>query len=255
MLCNLSVILVRTRFPENIGMVARAMSNMGASELILVRPERWDYEKAVPLATAQGVCILDSLLVVDSLEEALKPFSLAIGATARTGGDRRETLSPEQAALACRAKVREGAKAALVLGSEDKGLTNEEVELCTDLVTIPTAVEHSSLNLAQAALILLYECLKADMALPFCTFEGQTKRQWAKGISGAGSRRITLEEEAHLFSTLQDTLEAIDHLPKDNPGWLMQPMRRLLRKSRLRRNEFDMLMGLFRQIRGKLGRS
>jgi len=257
MLHNLSVILVRTRFPENIGMVARAMANMGASSLILVQPERLDREKAAPLATPQGLALLDSARVESSLEMALNPFSVAFGTTARTGGWRTNVISPEKAAGEIRAIAREEGRAALVFGSEDWGLSNDEVEMCTRLVNIPTATEYASLNLAQAVLIMLYECMKADMALAFDarSAPGGTVggRGWSRPARDADSRRVILEEERLLLATLQEILTAVDHLPKDNPGWFMQPMRRFLRKSRLRRHEFDMLMGVCRQIRHKLG--
>ena len=249
MLHNLSVILVRTRFPENIGMVARAMANMGASSLILVQPERWapeglDREKAAPLATPQGLALLDSLTVEADLEAALAPFSVAFGTTARTGGWRKDLIAPEKAAGEARAIARAGGRAALVFGSEDKGLLNEEVEMCTRLVTIPTAAEHASLNLAQAVLVMLYECMKAEAA---------GGSNWSSPPQSHDSRRVTIEEERILLTALQESLTALDHLPKGNPGWFMQPMRGFLRKSRLRRHEFDMLMGICRQLRHKLG--
>lgn len=253
MLTNLCVILVRTRFPENIGMTARAMANMGASRLVLVQPERWDREKAAALATPQGLALLDSIELADSLEPIVASFSLAIGATARSGGWRNDLLSPEKAAGQARAAAREGGSVALVFGSEDKGLSNAEVEMCNRLVTIPTSTEHCSLNLAQAVLVLLYECMKADMALPFDAGNGQAGRDWTRPARSAGSRRATLEEERLLFSVLQETLQAIDHLPMDNTSWFMQPMRRFLRKNRLRKHEFDMFMGICRQMRNKLG--
>jgi len=255
MLDNLSVILVRTRFPENIGMVARAMANMGASSLILVQPERWDREKAAPLATSQGLALLDSAIVEPSLEMALAPFSVAFGTTARTGGWRTDVISPEKAAGEIRSLAREEGKVALVFGSEDRGLSNDEVEMCTRLVNIPTAMEHASLNLAQAVLIMLYECMKTDMAFDAQSTHGGTTGGcgWRRPTHNTDSRRVTLEEERLLLATLQRTLMIVEHLPKDNPGWFMQPMRRFLRKSRLHRHEFDMLMGVCRQIRHKLG--
>lgn len=252
MLHDLSIVLVRTRFPENIGMVARAMANMGATDLVLVNPERWDKEKAAPLATAQGLPILDGARVLPDLASALASCCLAVGATARTGGWRREMLAPERMATIVRRAVREGGKAALVFGSEDCGLTNAEVELCTELVNIPTIEGHSSLNLAQAALLLLYECSKT--ALSHDAAKGRPQG-WTRPARGAESRRATLEEERILFDVLQDTLLQIGHLPENNPGWFMQPMRRFLRKSRLRRHEFDMLMGICRQIRGTITRN
>ena len=261
MLHSLRVVLVRPRFPENIGMTARAMANMGASDLVLVNPERWEKEKAVPLATPQGAALLDAVTVEESLEAALAPCVAAFGTTARTGGWRRELLSPERAAREARAVTRQGGRAALVFGSEDRGLLNAEVEQCTRLVNIPTVTGNSSLNLAQAVLVLLYECVKADLALPFSPGRGagegtgeeagEEKRRWTRPASSADSRRATLDEESLLLRSLEEALLAIGHLPEDNPGWFMQPMRRFIRKSRLRRHEFDMIMGICRQMKRK----
>lgn len=247
MLHNLSIVLVRPRFPENIGMVARAMANMGASDLVLVEPERWEKDKALPLATPQGALILENARVEETLASALAPCVVAFGSTARTGGWRREVISPETAAREARGTARQGGRVALVFGSEDRGLLNAEVEQCSRIVNIPTVAEHSSLNLAQAVLVLLYECVKADLALPFAAKEAS--RTWTRPATSADSRRASLEEERLLLRSLESTLLSIGHLPEDNPGWFMQPMRRFIRKSRLRRHEFDMLMGICRQIR------
>lgn len=253
MLRGLSLVLVRTRFPENVGMTARAMANMGADNLVLVNPERWDKQKALPLATPQAEALLDSISLVPSLSEALSSCVAAYGATARAGGWRKELISPEKAARELRAVVRQGGRAALVFGSEDRGLENEDVELCTRLVHIPTAIGSSSLNLAQAALILLYECAKADRELPFAP-DAEAGRAWTRSSSREDSRRATLEEEALLMAKLQELLLRIDFLSGDNPSWFMRPMRRFLRKGRLRRHEFDMLMGVCRQMENALAR-
>lgn len=253
MLRNLSIILVRPRFPENIGMAARAMANMGAGELILVNPERWEKDKALPLATPQAQNLLDTLHVADSLSSALSSRVAAYGTTARTGGWRREVISPETAAKELRAIARQGEKAAIVFGSEDRGLENEDIELCTRLVNIPTALGHSSLNLAQAVLVMLYECAKADMALPFAPDE-KIRNGWTRAVAGHDSRRATLEEEAMLVGRLRELLVRVDFLAGDNASWFMRPMRRFLRKGRLRRHEFDMLMGICRQVEHALER-
>ena len=140
-----------------------------------------------------------------------------------------------------------------MFGPEDKGLDNSEIELCSNLVNIRTAVGNSSLNLAQAVLILLYECLKADQELPFKAAPA-SERGWTEPANRPESRRVTLEEENMLLAALKEQLIAIDHLPADNADWFMKTMRRFLRKKGLRRNEFDMFMGICRQIRNKIGK-
>ncbi len=238
----LRVVLVEPRFPENIGMAARACANMGVSDLVLVRPERFDLARALPLATAQGASLLETARLADSLAEALSGLTMAVGATARTGGWRKNPLSPEKAAREIGEAVGDGGRAALVFGPEDCGLSNEHIDLCTRLVTIPTARGGSSLNLAQAVLLLLYECFKV------CGEADSSRHNPRRGKSGAGSRTATLAEEALLFNSLQAGLQRLDVIPRENAAWFMQPLRRYLRRSGLRRHEFDFLMGVCRQI-------
>lgn len=236
-LAAITIVLVKTRFPENIGMVARACANMGATDIILVDPERWDIDKARPLATPKGEPLLDTIRVVDDLATALADHTLVWGTTARTGGWRRSILSPRKAAESIRLSLGEGERVAIVFGPEDRGLNNEEIELCGQLLTIPTEPSASSLNLAQAVLIVLYECFAAmqqfeDTPAPLPT-----------------ARRITHSEQELLFTTIKGTLLDIDYLPQTNPDYFLMPLRRFMGKGGLRRGDFDMLMGMCRQVR------
>lgn len=242
MLEDLHIVMVKTRFPENVGMAARACANMGAAHVVLVDPERWDREKARPLATAKGEPVLDDVRVTTSLSEALHEYALVVGTTARTGGWRRELLTPNSAAREIVDALSEGERVALVFGPEDRGLNNEEIEHCQRLVTIPTAPEASSLNVAQAVLLLLYECFTAST-----TDAGKTRR-----LPQPESRRITSEEQERLYALLRETLLFIDYLHGDNPDYFLMPFRRLLGRVGLRRHEYDALMGVCRQIRNKI---
>ena len=236
----ITVVLVRPKFPENIGMVARACANMGVHHLSLVDPERWNYDKAAPLATGKGLDILDDIRIYSSLREALTGHSHAFGATARTGGWRQDVMPPRKAATVMVQNLSDGGRMALVFGPEDRGLGNAEIELCTGLVTIPTAPDASSLNLAQAVLILLYECFTATLAHTYHPDRTPKGRKT--------SRQATLEEQELLFSTVQESLASIEFLPRDNPEWFMQPVRRFFRRAVLRRHEYDIFMGICRHI-------
>ncbi len=241
MLDSLRVVLVRTKFPENIGMVARACANMGCSDLVLVDPRGLDMEKALPLATVHARHILDSARVVDTLAEALADAHLAVGATARTGGWRKGVATPVAAGQAVAAELARGRRVALVFGSEDKGLENEEVMLCQQVVTIPTAGALTSLNLAQATLILLYECFRHG-------------REAAGMPVEPTERPATHAEQEALMSVIKTTLADIDFLKPENQDYWLLPMRRFLAKLDLRRSEFDMLMGICRQVRWAVGK-
>lgn len=233
---NLAVVLVRTKHPENIGSAARACSNMGISRLILVSPRNFDVDRALALATPAAGQVVHQALVLDSLEEALTPFNRVYGTCARTGGWRKSLLTPAQAAGEAVPLMREGGEAALVFGPEDKGLTNEETLICTRLVTIPTSRENSSLNLAQAVLVLAYEVFTESLETPFAP----------KGPPA--ERLCTHQEQETLMAALQKGLQAIGHLKPGDQDYWMLPVRRLLGRHPLRRNEFNLLMGICRQM-------
>ena len=244
---GLRVVLVNTRFPENVGMAVRACANMGCGDLVLAAPERWIPEKAAPLATPKGLPLLGRVAVVESLEDATADCHLIVGTTARTGGWRRALESPEQAAGEIAAALARGERAALVFGSEDRGLENAQIERCQRIVTIPTSGEASSLNLAQAVLLLLYECAKAARRLaaeqrgrPVADAEGEA----SPGITGAESER--------LMASLRDALLRLDAIHGGNPDYFLMPWRRLFARARLRRHEYDAFMGLCRQIRNRV---
>ena len=224
-------------------MAARACANMGVRDLVLVEPERWDYDKAAPLATGRGLDVLANIRLAASLPEALARHTLALGTTARTGGWRSGVLPPRKAAAKIAEHCREAegeASVALVFGPEDRGLENTETALCSHLVTIPTAPDASSLNLAQAVLLLLYECFTASLDHAFHPDRApKGKKQ---------SRPATLEEQERLFTALENTLTQIDFLPRENGEWFMQPLRRFFHRAVLRRHEFDLFMGICRQV-------
>ncbi|WP_029896305.1 RNA methyltransferase [Desulfohalovibrio reitneri] len=237
---NLSLILVRPRFPENIGSVARACLNFGCPRLALVAPENFDQDKARPLATAHAAHILDAAEIHPDLESALAGVHTAVAATARTGGWRKGILPPGEAASEAAATMASGGGAALVLGPEDAGLSNGELMVCTHLTTIPTAMEGRSLNLAQAALLLLWECFQA-----------------ARPASAAKEpgRLATVPEREALMRNIARSLRQLDVIKGGNDDYWLLPMRRFLTRFPLRRVEFDMLMGITRQVDWLAGRS
>lgn len=243
LLQGLEVVLVKTRFPENIGMAARACVNMGCPTLRLVDPERWDREKARPLATPKGQDILDSVEVHEDVAQAVAQSAVVFGTTARVGGWRQALLSPEQAAREVAAVLARGERVSLVFGPEDRGLNNEEITHCHRLVTIPTDPAASSLNLAQAVLLVSYACANAVRALQ----HGEKATHEAHG-----GKTATAAEQERLMESLKDMLLRLDYLHGDNPDYFLMPWRRLFSRAGLLRHEYDALMGLCRQVRHKI---
>src|SRR6185369_6408585 len=162
-----AVVLVRPREEGNVGSAARAMANMGLSEMILVEPAA----AFGPVATAFAVGarhVLESARRVPDLQTALAPFRRVVGTTSIR--DRRwevPLLTPRELPAALAADPPD-TPTALVFGPEVGGLTNEELALASAVVTIPCSPVQPTLNLAQAVLILTYELflVRGDEAAP-----------------------------------------------------------------------------------------
>jgi TrmH family RNA methyltransferase len=150
---KIRIVLCRPSHPGNIGSAARAMKTMGLSDLRLVAPERYPAKEDQWMAThAQDV--LQHAEVHAALEEAIADCAVAYALSARP----REWSPPvlDARAAAAQAAGIEG-KVAFVFGSEEAGLTNEEMLACQVLVHIPANPGFSSLNLAQAVQVVAYE--------------------------------------------------------------------------------------------------
>jgi tRNA/rRNA methyltransferase len=152
---QLAVVLVSPKTAGNIGAAARAMLNMGASDLRLVAP-RTDHLAGDALAMAVHASeVLRRARLYPTLREALADRDLSVGTTARHRADLPDPQHPAR----LRGLVRAAHAPALVFGPEESGLSNEDLQLCQAAVRIPTA-SYASLNLAQAVLLVTYEFLQ-----------------------------------------------------------------------------------------------
>ena len=156
---NVVIVLHDTRIPENIGAAARAAANMGVGQVILSAPRNFDMERVLKVATHSASGLVQAMEVCNTLPEALGAFNWVVGTTARLGGTRRVNASPADLAAKL-IPISSENRVAVLFGPEDRGLTNEDLQLCHDLVNIPTA-GFSSLNLAQAVMVMCYELFKA----------------------------------------------------------------------------------------------
>jgi tRNA/rRNA methyltransferase len=226
------VVLVRPQGPRNIGAVARALCNMGLSRLVLVAPQCDPRDEEVRWMARDGWPIAEKCSVADSLDEALKDFHLAVGTTARRGSRRGPFENPSRLAARLVQRPLEE-KIALVFGPEDRGLESEDLARCQEVVRIPTDEKFSSLNLAQAVLILAYELFQAEH--PVC--QKKKKNQAPLG----------LQEE--MFRDLEEVLSEIGYLNPQNPGHIMLDIRRMLGRAELTGRDVKILRGMVRQIR------
>ena len=152
--------LIDTTHPGNIGGAARAMKNMGLSQLCLVSPQ--GFPSAEATARASGAdAVLEGAVVCHTLDEAITGCGLVIGTSARRRSIEWPALSPRECAQTLLEHAAQST-VALLFGQERAGLTNDAVDQCRYLVKIPTQDEFASLNLASAVQIMVYEILLAS---------------------------------------------------------------------------------------------
>jgi tRNA (cytidine32/uridine32-2'-O)-methyltransferase len=227
------IVLVGTTHPGNIGAVARAMKNMGLSDLALVNPRHFPHDDAT--ARASGATdVLDAAKVVSSLSEALTDCVYVAGASARSRTINWPSMGPRDCAERMILESKQGVVAA-VFGRENSGLHNDDLDLCHTLLTIPTDPGFSSLNLAMAVQVLTYELRVAGMVDPGPGFDSEAPP-------------ATGEEMERFYTHLQQVLMDIQFLNPDNPRYLMRRMRRMFIRTRPDKNEANILRGFLTAI-------
>lgn len=160
------VVLVRTQGPRNAGGILRSVANFGPAELWFVAPDKPsllihpEFEQM-----SHGVeNIAERVVVVDTLHEALADCQRVVGFTARARGDRIRKVWHEYGSELQGPANGSSERLALVFGSEENGLTKEEIDLCEESVHIRTSTEHTSLNLALSVGIVLHDLFDAEAA-------------------------------------------------------------------------------------------
>ncbi len=227
---NVAIVLYRSRYPENIGAAARGMRNMGLERLVVVNPENCDLSRILKMATHGAMDVVENMQVYDDLEEALSAYSFVIGTTARLGGQRLVVQSSANFAKKL-APICVNNQVAILFGPEDRGLTNEDIRLCHRLVNISTA-ELSSLNLAQAVLIICYELRR------YRSSEGEV----------FVPRLANRHELDGMYAQLKDILVKISYIQPENPDYFMNSIRQFGTRLRLRAKEVSIIRGICRQI-------
>lgn len=230
---TIRIVLVGTTHPGNIGAVARAMKNMGQSDLVLVDPRHFPHEEAT--ARASGATdILDNANVVSTLAEALTDCVYVAGASARSRTINWPSMGPRDCAERMISERQHG-KVAAVFGPEKSGLSNDDLDLCHTLLTIPTDPGFSSLNLAMAVQILTYELRVASLLDEGPVFETEAPP-------------ASSEEMEHFYAHLEKVMKDIGFLDPDNPRHLMRRLRRLFIRTRPDKNEVNILRGILTAV-------
>ncbi|EAR10348.1 tRNA (cytosine(32)/uridine(32)-2'-O)-methyltransferase TrmJ [Reinekea blandensis] len=232
MLSNIRIVLIRTWHAGNIGATARAMKNMGLSNLVLVDPVDFPSDEATSRA-GQAVDLLEQANVVATLEEAIADCNLVIGTSARDRSIRLPALTAEACAeKACRES--DQGTVAIVFGRERMGLSNEEIQQCHFQLNIATNPEYPVLNLSQAVQLVAWEVFKvaSSETPPESDVEPYPRQR----------------ELEQFYQHLAKTSEATGFLNPAHPGQVMDHLRALFRRARPTRKELSILRGFLSSI-------
>ncbi|HTY25394.1 MAG TPA: RNA methyltransferase [Desulfomonilaceae bacterium] len=230
---NIHVILVGITHAGNIGAIARVMKNMGLHKLTLVSSTSCGPESEA-LAMASGAYeVVEQAQRIDDLRTALEQTIMAVGTSGRLGGKRTNAGTPAEVIpmLVERALV---GPVACVFGRESKGLTNEELKLCTHHMIIPTDAHFASMNIAHAAAVTAYEIFKIT-SMPV-------------GFQARKTRPASVKSREDMFQHIEDVLTQAGFLDRSNPLRMMRDIRRIFNSAGMDDRDVKIVRGLFRKI-------
>lgn len=227
---NIRIVLVSPLYGGNVGSVCRAMMNMGLSQLVIAAPRTLDMKEANMMA-CHSASILEGRKEYPTLAEAVADCGRIVGTSAREGLYRQQAVQPRDIAHAL-LKTAEHGPVAMVFGREDKGLLNEEIALCTDIIQIPTGTQFTSLNLSQAVMVCAYELFLATAS-------------YEPPVENSPDAPSVLRER--MFASWRETLLGIGFMSQEKADHMMLGLRRVLSRGKLTVNDAKIMTGIARQ--------
>lgn len=235
MFSNIIIVLYEPKDPINIGATLRAMKNMGFARLRIVEPaanDLWRISIAAPRSDQE----IRAIERFPSLTEALHDSHYTVGLTARARRAKFTVQYPREAAQELLNRATQG-NVALVFGREDSGLPNSALTLCQNYITIPTNPAYSSLNLAQAVLIMVYELFLAAQQVPLAIPEAK------RNFPPADHRQLE-----GMYQQIETTLWRIEFIKTPSSRGIMRSLRDILGRTGLDEREVRIVRGIFHEM-------
>ena len=232
-LARFVVVLYQPQDLVNIALVVRAMKNMGLTRLRLVSPAIFNAYRVTGIAHDTHE-IVDAVEQFDEFDDAVADVVRVVAMTARRRASRQVWSEPDTGAEKLVARSADG-DIALVFGREDRGLPNEILDRCHEAVCIPTDPEHPSLNLGQAAMVVLYEvrlAVRKSFDLDERDLSGKTRDQ---------APAATAAELQEFFGVWEKAMDALGMFRGIEPTTKMRSYRRILKRSEPDRRELRLL--------------
>jgi len=229
------IVMVRPQLGENIGMAARAMLNCGLSELRLVAPrDGWPNDRAQRAASGADI-VLEKAEVFETVAEAVADLEHVVATTARNRELAQRILTTRHAASQMRDWIGQGLSVGVLFGPERTGLENDDMVHADTALTIPLNPQFSSLNVAQAILLVSYEWAASGDETP------------VDRMSDHSTRPATKEELQNLFDHLERALDQSGFLRhKDMRPSMVLNLRALLQRSNMTEQEARTFHGVIK---------
>lgn len=226
------LVLNHPRDIRNIGGVIRAMKNMGFTQLRLVVPPPLDTTDLLGIAHRSDD-IITTMEIHTNLADALHDMTYVVGTTGRQRQEHKVLHYTDHLTTSLRQQAQIGS-VALLFGPEDNGLDHTAMDYCHTVVTLPTDPEYASLNLAQAALLLMYELRRASVP--------------ALGAETSVESPASVGQLSTLYAAIEHALASVVFFKSGNPTPSMRTVRNILQRAHLTAHETSLLTAMAREV-------
>ena len=239
-----AIILVAPQMGDNIGKAARAMLNCGLTDLRLVNPrDGWPNERAEACCSG-AYLVLDQVQLFDSVRDAVGDIDYVLGTTARLRDIDLPVYKPSAAVEQLNTTYSNSQKSAILFGCERSGLDNDDIALCDGVLSIPLNPEFSSLNLAQAVLLIAYQW--------FSSQEHDLATTPYKTHDEAAPARASKEQLYNLFDHLEDELAKGGYFKTEElRPKIVKNIQAMLSRASLSEQEVRSLLGMIVSLSGR----
>jgi tRNA (cytidine32/uridine32-2'-O)-methyltransferase len=231
------IVLVETSHPGNIGSVARAMKNMGLANLSLINPKKFPHQEATALA-GNATDVLDNAKIFSSIQEAVNTSKVIYATSARERTIEWPTLTANDAASEIQEFVANEIEVSILFGREDRGLTNDELQLANKHLIIPAHPDYPVLNIAMSTQVVCYELYQAA--------QKNSVESWQD------FPEYTSEELNNLIDHFNETVIALELVDPNNPKQIMTRMERMFRRLYPDQMEGNFLRGFLKAVNKRI---
>jgi tRNA (cytidine32/uridine32-2'-O)-methyltransferase len=231
------IVLVETSHPGNIGSVARAMKNMGLANLSLINPKKFPHQEATALA-GNATDVLDNAKIFSSIQEAVNTSKVIYATSARERTIEWPTLTANDAASEIQELVANEIEVSILFGREDRGLTNDELQLANKHLIIPAHPDYPVLNIAMSTQVVCYELYQAA--------QKNSVESWQD------FPEYTSEELNNLIDHFNETVIALELVDLNNPKQIMTRMERMFRRLYPDQMEGNFLRGFLKAVNKRI---